>query len=44
MSARIANAGTALGGVCFLGGALLLMPEAAREAQPLPSPSGAPAD
>ena len=44
VSARIANAGTALGGVCFLGGALLLMPEAAREAQPLPSPSGAPAD
>ncbi len=31
VSARIANAGTSLGGVCFLIGALLLMPEAAAE-------------
>jgi hypothetical protein len=31
VSTRIANAGTALGGVCFLLGALLLMPEAAAE-------------
>ncbi len=31
VSARIANAGTALGGVCFLIAAALLMPEAARE-------------
>jgi len=29
VSARITNAGTALGGLCFLVGALLLMPEAA---------------
>lgn len=41
VSARIANAGTALGGVWFLVGALLLMPEAAREAQPLPAPAEA---
>ena len=45
VSARIANAGTALGGVCFLIGALLLMPEAAaeemaaRETDQLPAPS-----
>ncbi len=31
VSARIANAGTSLGGICFLIGALLLMPEAASE-------------
>jgi hypothetical protein len=31
VSARIANAGTSLGGICFLIGALLLMPEAANE-------------
>ncbi|HUA02656.1 MAG TPA: hypothetical protein VMB27_02060 [Solirubrobacteraceae bacterium] len=31
VSARIANAGTSFGGVCFLIGALLLMPEAANE-------------
>jgi len=31
VSTRIANAGTSLGGVCFLIGALLLMPEAAAE-------------
>jgi hypothetical protein len=31
VSARIANAGTALGGLCFLLGALALMPEAAAE-------------
>jgi len=31
VSARIANAGTSLGGLCFLIGALLLMPEAAGE-------------
>lgn len=31
VSARIANAGTSLGGVCFLIGALLLMPEAAEQ-------------
>jgi hypothetical protein len=29
ISARVANAGTALGGLCFLAGALALMPEAA---------------
>ena len=29
LSARIANAGTSFGGLCFLAGALLLMPEAA---------------
>jgi len=34
VSAAIANAGTALGGVCFLIGAVLLLPEAAREAAP----------
>jgi len=32
VSARVANGGTALGGLCFLVAALLLMPEAAREA------------
>lgn len=31
VSARIANAGTALGGLCFFVAALALMPEAARE-------------
>lgn len=31
LSARIANAGTSVGGLCFLIGALLLMPEAADE-------------
>ena len=31
VSARIANAGTSVGGICFLIGALLLMPEAAAE-------------
>ena len=31
VSARIANSGTWVGGVCFLVGALLLMPEAARQ-------------
>ena len=31
LSARLMNAGTALGGVCFLIGALLLIPESARE-------------
>jgi hypothetical protein len=31
VSARIANAGTSFGGICFLIGALLLMPEAAAE-------------
>jgi YrhK-like protein len=30
VSARLANAGTSVGGACFLIGALLLMPEAAR--------------
>ncbi len=30
VSARLANAGTSVGGVCFLIGALLLLPEAAR--------------
>ena len=30
LSARIANAGTSVGGLCFLAGALLLIPEAAR--------------
>jgi hypothetical protein len=35
ISARISNGGTAIGGLCFLIGAVLLMPEAAREsAQP----------
>ncbi|MGA8363311.1 MAG: hypothetical protein WB709_02195 [Solirubrobacteraceae bacterium] len=33
VSARIANAGTALGGLCFFLAALALMPEAAREEQ-----------
>ena len=31
VSARIANAGTSVGAICFLIGALLLMPEAANE-------------
>jgi hypothetical protein len=34
VSARISNGGTALGGLCFLIGALLLMPEAAAEETP----------
>jgi hypothetical protein len=31
ISARIANGGTSLGGLCFLVGALALMPEAAAQ-------------
>jgi hypothetical protein len=43
VSARLANGGTSLGGLCFLVGALLLMPEAAAaEREPLPAPAGAP--
>ena len=34
VSARIANAGTSVGGLCFLIGALLLMPEAAGRSAP----------
>ncbi len=34
ISARISNGGTALGGLCFLIGALALMPEAAAEQAP----------
>jgi YrhK-like protein len=41
VSARIANAGTSLGGVCFLVAALLLMPEAAKAAGPAPREVGA---
>jgi hypothetical protein len=37
ISARIANAGTALGGLCFLLGALALMPEAAAEEHAKPA-------
>lgn len=44
VSGRIANAGTAAGGVCFLVGALLLMPEAARAAPPLPTAVAAPVE
>ncbi|HEX4009126.1 MAG TPA: hypothetical protein VHX62_03930 [Solirubrobacteraceae bacterium] len=36
ISARVTNAGTWIGGVCFLVGALLLMPEAARAQAPTP--------
>jgi hypothetical protein len=40
VSARLANGGTSLGGLCFLVGALLLMPEAAAaEREPLPAPA-----
>jgi len=42
VSARIANAGTSDGGLCFLIGALLLMPEAANEQRA--AEAGAPAD
>jgi len=48
LSAHIANSGTALGGVCFLIGALALMPEAAAEEaraaaqQPDAAPAGSP--
>jgi hypothetical protein len=38
VSATIENAGTALGALCFLAGALLLIPEAARPA-PQPRPA-----
>jgi hypothetical protein len=38
ISARIANAGTALGGVCFLVAALALMPEAAGEERAVSAP------
>ncbi len=38
VSARITNAGTSLGAICFLMGALLLMPEAARAQRELPQP------
>jgi hypothetical protein len=44
VSARIANGGTALGGLCFLLGAIALMPEAAGEEQARqrePAPSAA---
>ena len=46
VSARLANGGTSLGGLCFLVGALLLMPEAAAEehaedAVPAAAPSSA---
>jgi hypothetical protein len=37
ISARVANAGTALGGLCFLVAALALMPEAAAEEHAVPS-------
>jgi hypothetical protein len=37
ISARIANAGTSVGGLCFLIGALLLMPEAAAEERAAPA-------
>jgi hypothetical protein len=37
ISARIANAGTSVGGLCFLIGALLLMPEAASEERAAPA-------
>lgn len=43
VSARLANAGTSVGGLCFLAGALLLMPEAAAAAKrvsPQVVPSG----
>jgi hypothetical protein len=30
VAARLDNAGTALGGICFFAGALLLLPEARR--------------
>jgi hypothetical protein len=46
VSTRIANAGTALGGICFLLGALLLMPEAAAEERTVADaalPAGRPA-
>ncbi len=36
VSARVANGGTALGGLCFLVAALALMPEAAAEEQAVP--------
>lgn len=47
VSARIANAGTAVGGICFLIGALLLAPESANEeraagAEPSPPNPAAP--
>ena len=42
VSARIANAGTSFGGICFLIGALLLMPEAAAEDRA--APAGPPRD
>lgn len=42
VSARIANAGTSVGGICFLIGALLLMPEAANERRA--AEAGAPVD
>ena len=38
VSARLANAGTSLGGICFLIGALLLLPEAAAARAPGPRP------
>jgi len=42
VSARLANGGTSLGGLCFLVGALLLMPEAAAEERAA-ADTGAPA-
>jgi hypothetical protein len=42
VSARLANSGTSLGGICFLIGALLLLPEAAA-ARARPAPATGPA-
>ncbi len=41
LSARVANGGTSLGGLCFLVGALLLMPEAAAEERAAAEPADA---
>jgi hypothetical protein len=39
VSARIANSGTSIGGICFLLGALLLIPEAAAAGREQPAPA-----
>jgi hypothetical protein len=42
VSAHIANSGTSLGGICFLIGALMLLPEAARDEHAARASSGLP--
>jgi hypothetical protein len=44
VSAAIANAGTAIGGICFLIGSVLLLPEASKEAASVPATPAIPTE